>query len=150
MIAQPDRYITNFKEAGAQWLNVHYEACPHLHRTIQSIRQAGMKVGVTLNPHTPVTLLTDVIADIDLVLLMSVNPGFGGQDYIENTYEKVARMREIILRKDSPALIQVDGGIDSSNITRLSRVGADIFVVGSYIFRSPDPIKTIAELTVAQ
>ena len=146
MIASPDRYIKDFKAVGADWLNVHYETCPHLHRTVQSIKQEGMKAGVTLNPHSPVSLLEDIIADVDLVLLMSVNPGFGGQAYIENTYDKVARLREIIEKKGSKALIQVDGGVDTGNIAKLAKVGVDVFVVGSFIFRAADPIQTIKEL----
>jgi len=146
MIASPDRYIKDFKAVGADWLNVHYETCPHLHRTVQSIKQEGMKAGVTLNPHSPVSLLEDIIADVDLVLLMSVNPGFGGQAYIENTYDKVARLREIIEKKGSKALIQVDGGVDTGNIAKLAKVGVDVFVVGSFIFRAADPIQTIKVL----
>ena len=150
MIASPDRYVRDFKAAGADWLNVHYETCPHLHRTIQTIRQEGMKAGVTLNPHSPVSLLEDIVADIDLVLLMSVNPGFGGQAYIGNTYEKVARLREMIERKGSQALIQVDGGVDTGNIAQLAKAGVDVFVVGSFIFRAADPIQTIRELAEAE
>ena len=150
MIASPDRYIKDFKAVGADWLNVHFETCPHLHRTIQSIKQEGMKAGVTLNPHSPVSLLEDIIADIDLVLLMSVNPGFGGQAYIENTYDKVARLREMIEKKGSKALIQVDGGVDTSNIAKLAKAGVDVFVVGSFIFRAADPIQTIRELAKKQ
>jgi ribulose-phosphate 3-epimerase len=150
MIASPDRYIKDFKAAGADWLNVHYETCPHLHRTIQSIKQEGMKAGVTLNPHSPVSLLEDIIADVDLVLLMSVNPGFGGQAYIENTYHKVARLREMIEKKNSKALIQVDGGVDTGNIAKLAKAGADVFVVGSFIFRAADPMQTIKELAEAE
>ena len=149
MIASPDRYIMDFKEAGADWLNVHYETCPHLHRTVQSIKQEGMKAGVTLNPHSPVSLLEDIVADADLVLLMSVNPGFGGQAFIENTYEKIARLREMIERKNSKALIQVDGGVDTTNIAQLAKAGADVFVVGSFIFRAADPIQIIKELAEA-
>ena len=149
MIATPDRYIKDFKAAGADWLNVHYETCPHLHRTVQSIKQEGMKAGVTLNPHSPVSLLEDIIADVDLVLLMSVNPGFGGQAFIENTYDKTARLREMIERKSSKALIQVDGGVDTGNIAKLAKAGVDVFVVGSFIFRAADPIQTIKELAEA-
>ena len=150
MIASPDRYIRDFKEAGADWLNVHYETCPHLHRTVQSIRQEGMKAGVTLNPHSPVSLLEDMIADVDLVLLMSVNPGFGGQTYIEHTYDKAARLREMIEKKGSKALIQVDGGVDTGNIAKLVKAGVDVFVVGSFIFRAADPVQTIRELADKQ
>ena len=147
MIASPDRYIKDFKTAGADWLNVHYETCPHLHRTVQNIKQEGMKAGVTLNPHSPVSLLEDIVADIDLVLLMSVNPGFGGQAFIENTYEKASRLREMIERKNSRALIQVDGGVDTGNIEKLAKAGVDVFVVGSFIFRADDPLQTIRELS---
>ena len=150
MIASPDRYVKDFKAAGADWLNVHYETCPHLHRTIQTIKQEGMKAGVTLNPHSPVSLLEDIIADVDLVLLMSVNPGFGGQTYIENTYDKVAFLREMIERKGSKTLIQVDGGVDTDNIAKLAKVGVDVFVVGSFVFRAADPIQTIKELAEAK
>ena len=150
MIASPDPYIKDFKAAGADWLNVHYETCPHLHRTVQSIKQEGMKAGVTLNPHSPVSLLEEIIADVDLVLLMSVNPGFGGQAYIENTYDKVARLREMIERKNSKALIQVDGGVDTTNIAKLANVGVNVFVVGSFIFRAANPIQTIKELAEAR
>jgi len=150
MIASPDPYIKDFKAAGADWLNVHYETCPHLHRTVQSIKQEGMKAGVTLNPHSPVSLLEDIIADVDLVLLMSVNPGFGGQAFIENTYDKAARLREMIDRKGSKALIQVDGGVDTGNIAKLAKAGVDVFVVGSFIFRAADPVQTIRELAQAK
>lgn len=146
MIASADRYIKEFKDAGADWLTVHYEACPHLHRTIQSIKQEGMKAGISLNPHSSVNLLEDTIADADLVLLMSVNPGFGGQVFIENTYDKVARLKELIEKKGSKALIQVDGGVDAENISLLAKVGVDVFVVGSFIFRSANPEQTISEL----
>jgi len=150
MIASPDRYINDFKAAGADWLNVHCETCPHLHRTVQSIKQEGMKAGVTLNPHSPVSLLEEIISDVDLVLLMSVNPGFGGQAFIENTYDKVAHLREMIERKNSKALIQVDGGVDTGNIAKLAHVGVDVFVVGSFIFRAANPIQTIKELAEAK
>ncbi|MDR1668256.1 MAG: ribulose-phosphate 3-epimerase [Bacteroidales bacterium] len=146
MITSADRYIKEFGQAGADWLTVHYEACPHLHRTVQNIRQEGMKAGVSLNPHTPVSLLEDIIGEVDLVLLMSVNPGFGGQDFIENTYAKAAKLKEMIIKKGSRALIQVDGGVDLSNIAQLSGAGVDVFVVGSFIFRAADPMKIIREL----
>ena len=147
MIASPDRYIKDFKAAGADWLNVHYETCAHLHRTVQNIKHEGMKAGVTLNPHTPVGMLEDILVDIDLVLLMSVNPGFGGQTFIENTYEKASRLREMIEKKGAKALIQVDGGIDTGNIKRLAKAGVDVFVVGSFIFRAEDPESIIRELS---
>lgn len=146
MIKSPDPYIREFKEAGADWLTVHYETCPHLHRTIQRIRQEGMKAGVTLNPHSPVSLLEDIIADTDMVLLMSVNPGFGGQAFIENTYAKVSRLKEMITKAGSQTLIQVDGGVDTRNIGQLAKAGVDVFVVGSFIFRSDDPIQIIQQL----
>lgn len=150
MIASPDRYIKDFGQAGADWLTVHYEACPHLHRTIQNIRQEGMKAGVSLNPHTPVNVLEDIIADVDLVLLMSVNPGFGGQSFIPNTYSKVTRLKELIVRSGSRSLIQVDGGVDTSNIAQLAKAGVDVFVVGSFIFRAVNPIQTIKGLAEAK
>ena len=146
MIVQPDRYITDFKEAGADWLNVHYEACPHLHRTLQTIRHQGMKAGVTLNPHTPVHLLEDIITEADLVLLMSVNPGFGGQSFIENTYQKVEQLRNLIIRKNATALIQIDGGVDNLTAPKLLKAGADVLVAGSYVFKSASPIDTIKQL----
>jgi len=146
MIQNPDRYIRDFKEAGADWLNVHYEACTHLHRTIQNIHAEGMKAGVTLNPHTPVALLEDIIADVDLVLLMSVNPGFGGQKFIANTYNKVSQLKELILRKNSKALIEIDGGVDNQTAPLLLKAGADVLVAGSYVFKSANPLQTIREL----
>ena len=150
MIASPDPYIKEFKAAGADWLTVHYETCPHLHRTIQSIKQEGMNAGVVLNPHSPVSLLEDIVADVDMALLMSVNPGFGGQTFIGNIYDKTIRLREMIERKGSKALIQVDGGVDTGNIANLTKAGVDVFVVGSFIFRAADPIQTIRELKAAK
>ena len=147
MIAHPDRYVKDFKQSGADWLTVHYETCTHLHRTVQTIRQEGMKAGVSLNPHTPVSVLEDIISDLDLVLIMSVNPGFGGQAFIGNTYHKVTRLKEMIRKSGSKALIQVDGGVDLKNIAQLAQAGVDVFVVGSFIFRAEDPIGTIRELT---
>jgi len=146
MIVQPERYIKQFKDAGADIFNVHYEACTHLHRTVQEIHNEGMKAGVTLNPHTPVSLLQDIIADVELVLLMSVNPGFGGQRFIENTINKVQELKELILKKNSKALIEVDGGVDGNTAPGLVSAGADALVSGSYIFGSANPAKTIAEL----
>ncbi len=146
MIENPDQYIEAFKKAGADIYNVHYEACRHLHRTIGAIHAADMQAGVTLNPHTPVALLDDIISDVELVLLMSVNPGFGGQKYIPNTFLKVEQLKELILKKNSKALIQVDGGVDASNAKQLIAKGADCLVAGSYIFKTEDPIKTIAGL----
>lgn len=146
MIVQPERYIEMFAELGAYLLNVHYEASTHLHRTVQQIRQHGMKAGVTLNPHTPVSLLEEIINDVDLVLLMSVNPGFGGQKFIEHTYDKIKRLKELILRKGSNALIEVDGGVDNHNAAALVQAGADVLVAGTYVFGSPDPVEAIRKI----
>lgn len=146
MIVQPERYIKDFKQAGADLLNVHYEACNHLHRTIESIHAEGMKAGVTLNPHTPVSLLENIIQDVELVLLMSVNPGFGGQSFIENTYSKIAQLKELILKKNSKAVIEVDGGVDDKTAPKLVKAGVDILVAGSYVFKSSDPKATISWL----
>ncbi|MBS2099126.1 ribulose-phosphate 3-epimerase [Carboxylicivirga linearis] len=146
MIVDPDRYIKAFKNAGADIYNVHYEACTHLHRTVQSIHKEGMKAGVTLNPHTPVAQLEEIITDLDLVLLMSVNPGFGGQKFIENTYPKIERLKELILKKNSSALIEVDGGVDNTNARKLLDCGADVLVAGSYVFKSKNPVQTISLL----
>ncbi|WP_430812318.1 MULTISPECIES: ribulose-phosphate 3-epimerase [unclassified Carboxylicivirga] len=146
MIVQPERYIEPFKKAGADLFNVHYEASPHLHRTVQSVHAADMKAGVTLNPHTPVSVLEDIIAELDLVLLMSVNPGFGGQKFIKNTFNKVEQLKELVLRKNSRALIQVDGGVDNTNAAELVKKGADVLVAGSYVFKSPNPQDTIKGL----
>ena len=143
MIVSPDRYIEAFHKAGADWLTVHYEACPHLHRTVQQIKSLGMKAGVSLNPHTPVSVLEEIIGDVDMVLLMSVNPGFGGQQFIPNTFDKVARLREMIARRHAHALIEIDGGVDAGNINALRKTGVDVVVVGSFIFRSPSPEETI-------
>jgi ribulose-phosphate 3-epimerase len=146
MIVQPERYISDFKKAGADILTVHYEACTHLHRTIQAIKSEEMKAGVSLNPHTPVSVLEDIITELDLVLIMSVNPGFGGQSFIENTYKKVKQLKEMMVRSGSQALIEVDGGVSDLNIERLSEAGVDAFVAGNYIFKSPQPKQTIAAL----
>ena len=146
MINDPDRYLQTFKEAGADILTVHIEACPHLHRTIQAIKALGMKAGVALNPHTSVNLLTDIIADIELVCLMSVNPGFGGQKFIDNTYYKISSLKEIIRATKSKALIEIDGGVDLENYTKLLEVGADVLVAGNTVFSSSDPVKTISDL----
>ncbi|WP_439183555.1 ribulose-phosphate 3-epimerase [Carboxylicivirga taeanensis] len=146
MIVQPERYIETFKKAGADVFNVHYEASTHLHRTVQTVHAEGMKAGVTLNPHTPVSVLEDIISELDLVLLMSVNPGFGGQKFIENTYHKLEQLKELVLKKNSRALIQVDGGVDSSNAAQLVQKGADVLVAGSYVFKSPNPESTISGL----
>lgn len=146
MIANPDQYIEDFKKAGADILTVHYEACPHLHRTIQAIQSAGMKAGVALNPHTPVSLLEDVIQDLDLVLIMSVNPGFGGQKFIQNAVNKVAQTKDLIHRTGSKALIEVDGGVNMETGLQLVQAGADVLVAGSFVFNSKNPQQTIQEL----
>lgn len=146
MIVDPDRFIEDFKNVGADILTVHYEACPHLHRTIQAIKAQGMKAGVSLNPHTPIAVLEDIITDLDLVLLMSVNPGFGGQSFIENTYKKVEQLKALIEFSSSNALIEVDGGVTDENIEKLSKVGVDAFVAGNFVFKSKNPLKTISNL----
>lgn len=138
MIVEPNKFIDECKNIGAMMMNVHYEACTHLHRTITAIRQAGMKAGVTLNPHTPVELLEDIVNEVDLVLIMSVNPGFGGQKFIENTYSKVARLRSMIERKGSKALIEVDGGVNLDNAANIYHAGADVLVAGNAVFKAPD------------
>ncbi len=138
MIVEPNKFIEECKNIGAMMMNVHYEACTHLHRTITAIQQAGMKAGVTLNPHTPVELLEDIVNEVDLVLIMSVNPGFGGQKFIENTYSKVARLRSMIERKGSKALIEVDGGVNLDNAANIYRAGADVLVAGNAVFKAPD------------
>ncbi len=146
MIVQPERYIKQTAALGAMMMNVHYEACTHLHRTIQEIHDAGMKAGVTLNPSTPICMLEDIICDVDMVLLMSVNPGFGGQKFIENTIDKVKQLRELIARKGSKALIEVDGGVQNETAPRLTKAGVDVMVAGSYVFRADDPHARIDEL----
>ena len=146
MIVDPDRYITTFKKLGTDVLTVHYEACTHLHRTLQAIKAEGMKAGVALNPHTSVDLLEDVIQDIDLVCIMSVNPGFGGQSFIENTYSKVEKLKALINRKNATTLIEIDGGVTNKNAKQLADAGADVLVAGSYVFGAQDPIATIADL----
>lgn len=146
MIVNPDQYISTFKEIGADILTVHIEACTHLHRTLQAIKSEGMKAGVALNPHTSVDLLEDVIADIDLVCLMSVNPGFGGQKFIENTYDKVIKLKDMITRKQTSTLIEIDGGVNANNAKQLLKAGADVLVAGSFVFNSNDPLKTIEDL----
>ncbi|MFN3876042.1 MAG: ribulose-phosphate 3-epimerase [Flavobacteriales bacterium] len=147
MIVEPDRYITAFRDAGADHLTVHLEACPHLHRSIQAIKAAGMKAGVAINPHTRADALEEVLADIDIVCLMSVNPGFGGQRFIERTYEKIAALRELRARTGSKALIEVDGGVDAGNAAQLARAGADVLVAGNSVFGAADPRSAIATLT---
>lgn len=146
MIIDPDRYISTFKKLGADILTVHYEACTHLHRTIQEIKSNGMKAGVALNPHTNVDLLEDIIQDIDLVLIMSVNPGFGGQSFIENTYSKVEKLKALINRKNASTLIEIDGGVTSKNAKQLVDAGADVLVAGSFVFNAINPQETIANL----
>ncbi|RAR71579.1 ribulose-phosphate 3-epimerase [Flavobacterium aciduliphilum] len=146
MIIDPDRYIKTFAQLGASVLTVHYEACTHLHRTLQAIKAEGMLAGVALNPHTSVGLLEDVIRDIDLVCLMSVNPGFGGQSFIENTYSKVAKLKEMIVKHNAPSRIEIDGGVTQHNAAQLVAAGADVLVAGSFIFNASQPIETIAQL----
>ena len=146
MIVDPDRYIATFKKLGTDVLTVHYEACTHLHRTLQAIKAEGMKAGVALNPHTNVDLLEDVIQDIDLVCIMSVNPGFGGQSFIENTYAKVEKLKALINKKNTATIIEIDGGVTNKNAKQLVDAGADVLVAGSYVFNAQDPIATIADL----
>ena len=146
MIEHPERYVQRTAKTGAMMMNVHYEACVHLHRTVQEIHDAGMKAGVTLNPSTPVCLLEDILNDVDMVLLMSVNPGFGGQKFIENTINKVKTLRQLIDSKGSKALIQVDGGVQADTAPRLVEAGADVLVSGSYVFKASDPVATIHDL----
>lgn len=149
MIEKPERYIKEFKEVGADILSVHYEASTHLHRSLQAIRKEGMKAGVAINPHTPVSLLKDVIEDIDLVCMMSVNPGFGGQSFIEKTYDKVKDLKDIILAANASTLIEIDGGVSTKNASKLVECGADVLVAGSFVFKSDNPEQTIAELKKA-
>jgi ribulose-phosphate 3-epimerase len=146
MIVQPDRYIAEFKRCGADLLTVHWEACTHLHRTICQIKQADMLAGVSLNPHTPISLLKDIISDVDLVLIMSVNPGFGGQTFIEHSLKRVAELKELITQNNSHALIEVDGGITLDNAAQLAAAGADVLVAGNTIFKSENPMETIKQL----
>ena len=150
MIENPDRYIDAFHDAGANILSVHIEACTHLHRTIQHIKAAGMKAGVALNPHTSIHLLEDIICDIDLVCVMSVNPGFGGQKFIENTFAKVIALKKLITDKNSKALIEIDGGVDLNNFHKLLVSGADVLVAGNTVFSSADPKQTITQLKPKQ
>lgn len=146
MIVKPENYISQFRDAGAETLSIHFEASVHLHRSIQQIRLAGMKVGVAINPHTPVSMLEPIIAEIDLICLMSVNPGFGGQKFIESTYARVAELKEIIKRNQSSAKIEIDGGVDLNNAARLIQTGADVLVAGNTVFSSANPSQTIAQL----
>ena len=146
MIVDPDRYIKTFAELGSNVLTVHYEACTHLHRTLQAIKAEGMKAGVALNPHTNISLLEDTINDIDLVCIMSVNPGFGGQNFIKNTYAKVKQLKDLITRKGASTIIEIDGGVTNKNAKQLIDAGADVLVAGSYVFKSQNQLKTIKDL----
>ncbi len=146
MIVEPDKYLAAFADAGAAIISVHYEACTHLHRTIQSMRQLGVLAGVAINPHTPVSLLSEVIANIDVVCMMSVNPGFGGQRFIKNTFNKIAELKQLIHEKNSGAKIEIDGGVDLNNAVELIHAGADILVAGNTVFSAPNPAQAIAEL----
>jgi ribulose-phosphate 3-epimerase len=146
MIVDPDRYIKTFADLGANILTVHYEACTHLHRSLQAIKAEGMKAGVAINPHTNVALLEDTIKDIDLVCMMSVNPGFGGQSFIENTYKKISQLREIIMRNGASTLIEIDGGVTDKNALKLVEAGADVLVAGNFVFKAENPTQTIADL----
>jgi ribulose-phosphate 3-epimerase len=150
MIVDPDRYLQAFKEAGADILTVHIEACPHLHRTIQAIKALGMQAGVALNPHTPANLLSEIIADIDLVCVMSVNPGFGGQKFIPGIYPKVRQLKEMIAASKSSAKIEIDGGVSLDNATALLQAGADVLVAGNTVFSAKDPVQMIADLKKIQ
>lgn len=149
MIVDPDRYISTFKQVGADILTVHYEACTHLHRTIQAIKAEGMKAGVALNPHTPVSVLEDVINDLDLVLIMSVNPGFGGQKFIENTYNKVSKLKQMITEANANVIIEIDGGVSIQNASKLVEAGADALVAGSAVFNAENPAAYIEALKKA-
>jgi len=146
MIVNPENYVESFKKAGASIISVHYEACNHLHRNLQQIKALGIKAGVAMNPHTSVSLLADVINDIDLVCLMSVNPGFGGQKFIENTYSKVAQLKDLIIQKNASTEIEIDGGVNAETAPKLIKAGADVLVAGSFVFNSNNPAQTIAEL----
>lgn len=146
MIVQPERYLETFQKLGANLLSVHQEACPHLHRTVQQIKGLGCKAGVALNPHTPVGTLEELIQDIDLVCIMSVNPGFGGQKFIENTYSKVSKLKEMITKANANTLIEIDGGVNLANAPLLLNVGADVLVAGNFVFSASDPLKTIGDL----
>ena len=146
MIVNPDQYISTFKNIGADILTVHYEACSHLHRTLQAIKDEGIKAGVALNPHTPIHLLDDIIHDLDLVCIMSVNPGFGGQSFIENTHKKVKELKSLINKKETSTLIEIDGGVNINNAKSLLDAGADVLVAGSFVFKSQKPELTIQEL----
>ncbi len=146
MIANPDSYIQSFKKAGADHLTVHYETCTHLHRTIESIKENDMKAGVVINPHNPVELLSDIVEHVDIVLIMSVNPGFGGQKFIQSSLNRIARLKDLLIQKNSKALIEIDGGVDTSNAAMLAEAGVDVLVAGSAVFGAPDPTATIKKL----
>ncbi|WP_036382903.1 ribulose-phosphate 3-epimerase [Muricauda sp. MAR_2010_75] len=146
MIVDPDRYIKTFAELGVNNLTVHYEACPHLHRTLQAIKAEGMKAGVALNPHTSIDLLEDIIQEVDIVNLMSVNPGFGGQSFIEHTYKKVKDLKNLIQQKNSSALVEIDGGVNATNAKKLVDAGVDVLVAGNFVFSSENPTQTIKDL----
>ena len=146
MIVDPDRYIKTFADLGANILSVHYEACTHLHRTLQAIKSEGMKASVALNPHTNLNLLEDIITDIDMVCIMSVNPGFGGQSFIENTYSKIEKLKDLIIKKNASTLIEIDGGVTDKNAKRLVDAGADVLVAGNFVFKAANPAQTIARL----
>jgi ribulose-phosphate 3-epimerase len=150
MIVEPEKYFADFKAAGADILTVHYEASPHLHRSIHAIKEMGMKAGVALNPHTPIALLENIIADVDLVCLMSVNPGFGGQSFIENTYDKIKKLKHLIQRKNAHALIEIDGGVKANNAQQLLQAGADVLVAGSSVFKASNPSEMISVLKDVQ
>lgn len=150
MIVEPEKYLDAFKKAGADIISVHYEACPHLHRTLQHIRSLGCRTGVAINPHTPVNLLADVIHDIDVICMMSVNPGFGGQSFIPQTFKKVAELRQLIDQQQAKTLIEIDGGVTLENAAELISAGANVLVAGSFVFRSAEPVKTIAALKNVQ
>jgi ribulose-phosphate 3-epimerase len=149
MIEQPDRYLADFRNAGASIITVHYEACPHLHRTVQHIKELGALAGVALNPHTPVEVLSEILGDVSLVLIMSVNPGFGGQKFIDNTYKKIARLAEMRREGNHNFLIEIDGGVNVENAGKLTAEGADVLVAGSFVFNSPNPTQTIEDLKIA-
>ncbi len=146
MIVDPDRYIQTFADLGADILTVHYETCTHLHRTVQAIKAAGMKAGVALNPHTPIAVLEDIIKDLDVVCIMSVNPGFGGQSFIENTYKKIQQLKNLIEFSEASTLIEIDGGVTDQNANKLVEVGANVLVAGSFVFKSDNPAETIENL----
>lgn len=149
MIVRPERYISDFQKAGADILTIHYEASTHLHRSISEIKKEGMKAGIVLNPHTPVNVLEDIITEVDLVLLMSVNPGFGGQKFIENTYNKISKLKNLISKTNSKALIEIDGGVTLDNASKLVNTGANVLVAGNTVFSSTDPISIIHKLKQA-